>query len=296
MTLVSPAFAAYLAPARPRPALWRLLAGLALISVVYVAGNAGALGLLAVLRGREAAGTLTAKLAIASTPATVLILLATFAPLALGTALAARLLHRRSLASLIGPRRRVIRDFGRAALTVLAVYAPMIGLWVLLFDSLPNLPAGLWLALLPLTCLGIAVQTLAEELVFRGYMVQQLAVRFAAPVIWVGLPALAFAGLHFDPGRMGGAAPLAVAFALGFALIATDLTRRTGSLGAAWGMHFANNLIAIAGMATGPSLSGLALRATPYGPEAMAASPLLVAADLLPLLVAWGLLRRWLAR
>lgn len=296
MVLARAPFDAYILPARFFPQVWRLIAGIGLVAVVYLGLNTLALAAVGLRSGAEAVDTLLARLAVASTPATALILLASFLPMALGVGLACRLLHRRPALSLMGPARRILPDFLRGAGAVLAVYLPVLGLWGLVHDSQPNLPPGLWLALLPLSLGGIAIQTLAEELLFRGYLVQQLAARFARAAIWAGVPALAFAALHFDPGRMGDAAPLAVAVALLFAVMAIDLTRITGGLGAAWGAHFAINAVAIAGLATGPTLSGLALRATPYGADGAGGSVFLAAAELLPLMLAWLLLRRWLAR
>ena len=45
---------------------------------------------------------------------------------------------------------------------------------------------------------------IAEEALFRGYLLQQLAVRNPSPLIWMVLPALVFAALHIDPGAGAG--------------------------------------------------------------------------------------------
>jgi len=285
-------FVRFVAPAVPGRALWRVLVGIVVIAAVYLGGTLGAIGLVALALGSEAAGTLGAKLAVASTPATALMLLATFVPMLAGTLLAVRLLHRRGPGSLFGPAGPFLRGAAAGAVTLLVCVAPVLLLWMLAFDSQPNLPVGLWLALLPATLVMVGIQTLAEETLFRGYLVQQLAARFAHPAIWAILPAIAFAVLHFDPARLGGAAPAVLAVALLFALAATDLTVRYGNLGPAWGLHMANNTIAIAGIATGAPLSGLALRATPYDADALVHTPVLLVADMVPLLAAWWILRR----
>jgi uncharacterized membrane protein len=62
-----------------------------------------------------------------------------------------------------------------------------------------------------------------------------------------------------------------------FALCAADLTARTGTIGAAWGFHFANNAVAILFLALEGPLSGLALYTLP-----MDSVP---AAELRPMLV-----------
>jgi len=288
-------FAAFVAPARARAALWRLLAGLALAVAVYAALNAAA-GFAAFLAlGPDGVQSLAGRIAVASTPGATLALLATFPPLIVGIALAARLLHGRRPLTLFGPWRRGLCDTARAFAVTLAVYAPFFVLWSFEHDSAANLPAGLWLALLPLTVAAVALQTLAEELAFRGYLQQQLAARFARPLIWAGLPAVLFGALHLDPGRMGTAAPFVAVAAGLFGLMAADLTARTGNLGTAWGLHLANNLIAIAVLATPGTITGLALRVTPYGVADMTLTPMTAATEALPLVAAW-LALRWLTR
>ncbi|WP_424990332.1 lysostaphin resistance A-like protein [Fluviibacterium sp. S390] len=291
-----PRFAAMIAPARARPALWRLAPGLLLLAVVYLGLNAAIWAAYGLSAGWDRAEMLLAKLAVASTPATALILLASFAPMALGAALAARLMHRRPLRSLTGPGGVLLRHAGIAGLVGLAVYTPALGLWHLAQDSQPNLPPGLWARLLPLTLAAIALQTFAEELVFRGYLQGQLAVRFARPLIWAGLPALVFGALHHDPARMGDGALAAVIAAVIFGLLAADLTARTGSIGAAWGLHFVNNTAAIALLATPGTITGLGLRVTPYTVQDLGWSPIGTLTDLIPLVLSWLILRRILPR
>ena len=95
-------------------------------------------------------------------------------------------------------------------------------------------------------------------------MMQQLAARFRSPLIWLLLPAVLFGLIHFDP-TTNGANNWAVIGAVGlFGLIAGDLTRRTGSLGASWGMHFANNVLALLILPVSGALDGLGLFRTPY--------------------------------
>lgn len=285
-------FDRFVAPARVRPALWRLLCGLVLVALVQAVILGAVFGGLVLLTGTDRAGMWMAKLAVASTPTSALALLATFVPLLVGVALAARLLHRRTLKSVLG--HRPLRDALHAASVAFAVFTPLILLTFLLDEARPNLPIGIWAQILPLACIGIAAQTLAEELLFRGYLMQQLAARFRTPWIWALIPALAFAVLHFDPGRMGTAAPVVVAIAALFGLLAADLTARSGGIGLAWGMHFANNTVGLVIMAAQGSITGLALRVTESLEADMATQPLLVMAGVVPVLATWAILRRGL--
>ena len=283
-------FARFIAPARARRALWRLGLGLVAVIAVQALTFMVLVGGIRALRGPDAAGTWLAKLAVASTPATLLTVLALFASLLAGVVLAARLLHGRDLRSLLGPD--LLGQAARGAVVTLAVFAPLIALAWAAGATRPSLPPGIWLALLPLTVLGVAVQTLAEEVLFRGYLLQQLAARFRARWIWFVLPALAFGALHLDPAGMGVAALAVAGFATLFGLVAADLTVRSGGIGLAWGLHFANNLVGLGVMATQGGLTGLALRVSERSRTELAADPWMMLPGVLPLLAAWLILRR----
>lgn len=281
-------------PARSRPQFWRLLLGMVVMAGVFLLWLIGM-----ILAGWLASDLATAldwmgRLALPDTPVATLLLLSTFIGMALAPMAAARLMHGRGPATLLGPRARLGRDFAAAGLVVAGVYGIGVVLWSWSYDAVPNLGLGPWLALLPLTLAGIALQTLAEELVFRGYLMQQLGARFRSPLIWLVLPALLFGVVHYDPANTGTNAWAVVASATLFGLVAGDLTQRTGSLGAAWGLHFANNLLAIGVLATKGTITGLALQVTPYGMEEGAIPLALILADMGSLVLVWAILRRLL--
>jgi len=287
-----PAFEAFVRPARDRPALWRLGLGLCLALAVYLGLVAGLLAAARAIVGPAAARGWMRGLAEAADPASTLFLLATFLGMALGPILAAWLLHRRGPASLIGPLPRARRDFARAVGGVAAVYVLALGVWLIAFRPAPGLDPATWALLLPLGLAGIAVQTGAEELLFRGYLQQQLAARFRSPAIWLVLPSVLFGLVHYDPDSAGGNAWLIVLSATAFGLAAADLTALTGSLGAAWGFHFANNAFAILLIATAGTIEGLALYITPYAADETGWTRLALIADLAIMVLAWAVLRR----
>jgi hypothetical protein len=113
----------------------------------------------------------------------------------------------------------------------------------------------------------VLIQTGAEEVLFRGYMQQQLAARFSSPIMWMVLPSAIFAALHYQPEIMGDNTWLMMAAVFVFAVLAADLTAVTGNIGAAWAMHFVNNALAILVVATDGPLSGLALYIAPISPD-----------------------------
>ncbi len=290
----SPRFERYIAPARMRAQPWRLAVGMVLIAACYLLGIVAIFALVALLAGPDQMLIWGMRMSEASTLPGALLLFATFPPAALGTMLAARLLHRRHPATLFGPAARGLRDFTTAATAVLALAVPYLAVWSWFFDADANLPLASWLTLLPATLALILVQTGTEELVFRAYLLQQLAVRFPSSLAWMALPATGFAALHFDSAQPAATNALAMGAAGIFGLAAADLTRITGSLGAAWGFHFANNLLAVAVLGLRGSITGLALYVTPYSGADIAAHPGLVALDIASTAVIWAVLRRTL--
>jgi len=292
----TPDFDQYVDPARARPQLWRLGLGVIVIVAAYLLGIAIIFAAIWAFVGANKTLELASTVASANTPVGMFLLLASFAGAAIAPMIAVRLLHKRSIGSLFGPRAKVWNDFLIAAALVLAVNAALMAVISFWVTPIPNLNFTLWLTLLPLSILGLLVQTVAEELVFRGYLQQQLAAKFRSPLIWMLLPSLGFAMLHYDPETAGGNTWLIVAATGLFALIAADLTRITGSLGAAWGLHFANNLWAIVFFAVDGNLTGLALYVTPFSASDTSILPMLIAFDMATMVVFWLCLRRMLRR
>ncbi|MEQ8367395.1 MAG: type II CAAX endopeptidase family protein [Roseicyclus sp.] len=256
------AHADFVAPARARPALWRVFLGLVVIALIYALGIVALYGILIATSGFAGANAWMERMATAATPTSTLLVLATFVGMGVGPLVAARILHRRSALSLVGPIPVAVRHFLVAAAICGCVY----GLMQLIPSNLtPSQSLGLpiWASFLPLALVGIFIQTGAEEVLFRGYLQQQLAARFSSPVIWMVLPSALFAMLHYQPALMGDTAWVMVAAVFLFAILAADLTAQTGSIGAAWGFHFANNTVAILFVAMDGPLSGLSLFTVP---------------------------------
>ena len=225
----------------------------------------------------------------------IFLFLATFIGMAFGAVFAARLLHNRSPMTLLGRPAWVLRDFAISCITVIAVFAVGILIWSFWFDAKANLEFRYWLWLAPFGLLGLLIQTGTEELVFRGYIQQQLAARFTSPIAWMILPSLLFGLAHYDPVTLGDNWWIVIAATALFGMAAADLTAKTGSLGAAWGFHFVNNIVAIMILATDGPLTGLALNVTPYGADAPILKYLMIA-DMASVILAWGILRRILQR
>lgn len=275
------------APARPSRALWRLGLGIALGITVYYGLIYAAFGALAALRGPGIAQALFDNVfGTARRSSDALWLLASFSAMIAGTLVAANLMHGRGLRSLTGPPRRLLADFTRCLRALALLYAV---LWVIFPSSVEltaNLSLGRWFALLPLAVAGLLIQTGAEELFFRGYLQQQLAARFRSPLVWIGLPAAFFALGHYLPEETGDNALMATLWAGAFAVAAADLTARTGTLGAAIALHFANNATSVLMVALPGPVSGLALYLYPYSADDPALMPLMLV-DFGAIVVSW---------
>ncbi|MDG4646886.1 CPBP family intramembrane metalloprotease [Roseibacterium sp. SDUM158017] len=282
--------APFVAPARARPQLWRLALGLVLTAAIYGIGIAAVFLLVVAWSGMDGAQRWMQELSTTSGPTGTLLLLATFAGMALGPMAAARLLHRRKVSSLFGPLRRLWRQFLLALAICTGFYAVTALIPTPAMTPLPNLELTLWASFLPLALVGVLIQTGAEEVLFRGYMQQQLAARFASPIAWMVLPSAIFAALHYQPDIMGDNTWLMMAAVFVFAVLAADLTAATGSIGAAWGLHFANNALAILVVATDGPLSGLALFVAPVSPSSEDIRPLFYL-DIATTIALWAAVR-----
>lgn len=294
--MFTPAFERFIRPARSYPQIWRIIAGTLLVFLGYLLGIAAIFaGVFGVLGGTRAL-EIGRAFAQPNTPTETLLLLFSFIGALLAPLLVVKFIHKRPSSSLFGPAPKLLRDFATAAFTLFAVNAFVLGGWFWWFDARPNLSVGHWLLLLGLTIPALLIQTLAEETVFRGYLQQQLAARFRSPLIWMVLPSIGFGALHYDPSTLGHNTWIVVGSTILFALLAADLVRITGSLGAAWGFHFANNFIAIAVLSTKGSITGASLFVTPYTASDADILPVLMSIDLAIMGLCWLILRRILQR
>jgi len=268
------------APARPTAELWRTGAGVVLSVALYMALAQGVIAL---------ALSLAPDAGQAGTAAHGLVRLASVGLLAAAVAVAAVALHTRAPRTLIGDPAQAIRDFRRVLMPMALLLALTGALQLLMFDSppIPMRSLGSWLLLLPFGLAATLIQSASEEIVFRGYLQQQLAARLPWPPFWLGLPSALFAAVHYAPAIYGDNA-LAVALWAGvFGLTMGDLTARTGSLGAAIAVHFAMNAWSILAVALPGPLVGLTLYVLPFGASDEASIRALLPAEMLHLGLGW---------
>lgn len=291
----TPQFEEFIAPARHYPEFWRIVVGLLAALAVYM------LPVMAIFAAATAmfpqqVGAFIENPDSIDTPEQMLFLLATFLFMALG-AVAAAGVHRRGLASLIGPFRPACSSFSRAFIGVVLIYGVSGVLVSLVFldNPTPNLDLQTWLGYLPLALPLLFIQIFAEELLFRGYLMQALAARFKSALIWMLLPSLLFAIGHYDGSIDPLLTWLIIAATFVFGLVAADLTRITGNLGAATGFHLANNFFALFLVSVAGNMSGLSLYHAPFTMDDVEILAPLLVVDIVTVLVTWQMLRRWLA-
>jgi uncharacterized protein len=270
----TPAFQRYIAPARRHPQLWRLGLGIGVILVcqlLWVGAITLALSAISV-----PAPDLRAGGEIGTTPVTMIVLLLSFAGMGFGAVLAARLLHRRGAGTLVGHGPAALRHFTYGAALILVLHGGAFLLVMGGIDLEPGLTPGVWLAVLPLALFALLIQTGAEEVVFRGYLQQQLAARFGSALVWMLLPSIAFGLLHYEPGQMGENVWPVVGVTALFGLDCGRPDSAVGHPGAGLGAAFRQQHLRPAGRQPAGDLSGLALFQTPFGADDVETMPMLL--------------------
>lgn len=178
-------------------------------------------------------------------PGAVALLLAGFGGLWPGVWLAMRVANREPAGRLLAPRgeRRAAEFAAGLGLGLAACAATLLPVWLAAGAPVrTELPWPVWAGWLAPLALLILVQAGGEELVFRGWLTRTLAQRSPNPLVWAGLPSLAFGLAHYAPGLPGASGPLYVATTTVFGLTAAALVWRTGGLAAAIGLHAGINL------------------------------------------------------
>lgn len=252
----------FVASAADTAELWRTAAGLVLTFIAGMALYQLTFALLSNVIGPDATQTLVDTTTFAKdSPFATLYILTSFGFFAVGLSMVTRSLHRRSPATLFGPGAAVFSDALRVTLAVGALFLLLALLLPREVEMVRNaaLSRRAWVGLLPLSLAAICVQAGTEELIFRGYLQQQLAARFPTAPLWLIGPSILFGLVHLSPATAGPNAALFALWAAAFGVAAADLTARTGSIGAALGFHVANNATAVLFVSLlGPG-SGLAL-------------------------------------
>ncbi|MBR9764233.1 MAG: CPBP family intramembrane metalloprotease [Rhodobacteraceae bacterium] len=258
-------YAALVAPARARPELWRLVLGLAICEAVFA---------LAIYGFDEGVAWISPALADeiyrGDTARGLVLQLLSYGFLGAAALFVTEKLHDRRAGDLFGPkggnRWWLRRAFGGAMLFYVVIqFLPP---WTDL-EALEQVRNPLtWALTLPFGLLALLVQCGSEELLYRGYLQSQIAARFDNPAIWMVLPNVIFATVHWSNAATWSENWQYVIWAFCFGLACSDLVARSGRLVTAIGLHVANNAFAFVffGEVRGMD-SGLALFLFPEIPD-----------------------------
>lgn len=251
----------FTAPARRSRGLGRTIVGAVLIALLALTFSIVVFTYIFARYGQFVGNLIALGVTHGHTPGLLLLMFFLFFGTALAPMFVVRALHQRSAATLIGPPVWAWADFKKVAGVMLALQAIVLPVRLFVFSDIttPNMAFSSAIAYLPAVALALLVQSSAEELVFRGYLQQQLAVRFASPSIWIGIPSILFGLSHGMNGASFAVSLPLIVWATFFGVLLADLTARTGTLGAAIGFHFINNLGVVALIAPRGDLDGVAL-------------------------------------
>jgi uncharacterized protein len=161
-------------------------------------------------------------------------------------ALAVKLVHQRPIFSLLGVEGFDWKVFRSSFLGAALGFALFTGAELVLFWE-DILFSSRWrdlLVYLPVAVVVVPLQVLAEEVVFRGYLLQSVAVFTNRTWVRISIPALAFALLHFGNAEVQRVPVAAMSYFVIFSFYVTWLTARSGGIAAAVGFHLAMNVFA----------------------------------------------------
>jgi membrane protease YdiL (CAAX protease family) len=271
----------FVEPALEKSETWRTALGFLIASAVYIVAT---ILFIAALYGFGGDGLADAFF-FGETPVGVLLNLVAIGLMIPAVLIPLKALHNRGFWSLIGPLPHTITCFLRVCFAM--VLLSLLGLLFPSEEVQSGFSFGHWLILLPLSLSLLLLQVSAEELVFRGYLQQQLAARFASPLVWLIIPSAIFGALHYSAEEFGGNAVWIVCATGLFGLAAADLTARTGNIGAAVALHFMNNFMALLIASPEGTLSGLALYNYPFSFADETAVRALLPVEFMFLFVSW---------
>lgn len=289
-----PQYTPMVSAASQSAAIWRMLVVGVTTAVLFVAWVTAVAFGISLSSGIDFSTSLDRLLRANPTlPAGAAIYLLIVGCVGLATVLAVRIWHKLPAWALTGPPAKAMRHFVFAALiagTVLAVVSVLPNGRDQ--EIVQNMDFDIWLLWLPVAVVALFAQTGAEEVLFRGYLQTHLFARFRSRIVWLFVPAVLFALAHFAPSLPRDAALAYFSYALIFGVLAGDLTARTGSIGAAWGFHFANNSIAVLFLSVEGSITGLGLFRTSVGLDDLGFQSVWFLGDLSVLLVIWWCIRK----
>lgn len=279
----------FVAPARETAQVWRLFVGLILTAGIIIMCAPLIWQFLYYVTSDETYRAIYDDFDALLLPQSMLLMLSSFGLVWISIAAVVIVLHRRRPETLLGPPTIA---FLQAKFVIVALLLVTAALLVLPpYGYSPALQDGLpfarWIGFLIPALVAVFIQTSAEEILFRGYIQQQIAARFQHPAIWILIPSVLFGLAHYAPETYGSNTWIVVIWACVFGMIAADLTARSGTLGPAIALHFATNISALLLIAPQGEMSGLALFQYGFSAADEAAIRAFLPIDFAMMLVSW---------
>lgn len=277
--------------ADPFAQIWRLVLGLVLVMTFYLllgsiflAATAWIASAISSTAEGVVLNTAQQVSSLADSSMGTQILLASFGMLWVALWFVLRLVHGRRFSTLFGPDCRFNGHEFLLGLLLAAGFALVtVTLSIVLIGTpVMSLSVWDWLPFLVPTLLLLVLQIGAEELLFRGYIMQQLAARFRSPWIWAFMPSLIFGAVHYSPDTLGSLAWPVVFSATIAGLLFCAVTARTGNLAGAMGLHYGINISGLLIIGHPHHLGGMALFHWPADGAALSG---MIAIDVLVLLL-----------
>ena len=256
----------FIAPAIPKRNWWRILLGLVVVIALWLVGTivvllAYTLVNIADSGDPDAALLVMEQIMDGGDPVAILVMLLTFLGVWLGVFFTSFIIHQRPFMTLFAPDHGIyVGQFMRGFLLALAFAGISILLSIVFVGApAPDLSGDRWAVFIVPLLAFVFIQATAEELIFRGYLLQQLGALSRNWLVWAVIPSLLFGLIHYnsDLPNYGGVYYVLITFLMGLAF--SVLVWRTGTLWAAAGLHVGINIMGLGVVGTEGILAGTQL-------------------------------------
>jgi len=236
--------------------IWRLLLGIVLIPIIWIF-----IAFLVFLLFELLFETASSKPGYLSTRAGTLALLLSFAGVWAAVWFVSRFIHKQTLSSFFADNNKQ-QQVRMGAILFAAVSLLTLPALLLVWGSEIRASSATWqswfVLAVPIILLTV-VQATAEELLFRGYLLQKLSLVSQSWIVWALIPSVLFGLIHLEEGLGGHDQVLRMVAASLTGLFLCVLVWRTGSLWCAIAYHVLINVSAFLFLGIGDMLVGIPL-------------------------------------
>ncbi len=266
----------------------KIALGFFIISVFYIIGSF-AIGLVC-----SSTSICSFSSGLGRTPLNLLFVLFTFIPIWIGVWIAMNFIHHLPMKVLLGPSSKLDSQLllkGFLAMLFLGIgietilqFIPAVSKYIY-YESNKVLFLSDWIKWLLPVILFIFVQSAAEELVFRGYLLQTIWTKSTSYLYAVICPSLIFGLLHFDSQSYGVNAWYYCFNTFVVGCLLCLVTLHTGNIALAFGLHWGGNTVSLVFFGIHGNLDGMALWLTYLDPQSEAMGVALIVSTIFIILI-----------